>query len=87
MSDHPTAEDMSNKYQREAAYWRSRAEALEEALQDISARLLSAISLLERAGKAAKKVAPPDKMILDFKASAARAFAAALAQGGDHELP
>lgn len=34
--DHPTAADMANKYQRDAAWWREEAGRLEQALQAIA---------------------------------------------------
>jgi hypothetical protein len=35
--EHPTAEDMANKYQRDAAYWRAQAEAKDAEIAELVA--------------------------------------------------
>lgn len=61
------------------AHLDARVAELDEALVDVTASLVAAISLLERGGKAAKKAAPSDRMfdqmLVDYQASVDRARA------------
>lgn len=82
MIDHPTDADLTNRHQREAAYWREQCEALAEALSHAQGRLLNINIALSSGGTKREAIRIADLGEDCIKHVLAN-FTAALIDGGE----